>query len=591
MKILKSIQHSAFILLLVTKLTYAQDFKIAPNTSLPEGSNFVNASIASDSSSGFLVTWTNQYRVGSTSYFVNYACRLSKTGEMLDSTAIYLCDSYWPYYCTNAVFAGGNWIVVSNQGGLYEFVGAQRLTSSGVVLDTVPVNVCSSIETATLEYPVIATNGQEILCVMGAAASGVYGSIFDSDLNILVNRFLILQRQGSTDPASKPQIAINGNNFFITFVDWEMIDNQYTPFIKLVIINLEGQILSIQNVYEKESNIFGYWGAPMITTLNDTTYSTYFQTPNLYLRRYFSDGQPIDSNPVKILESQDFDLTLKEIWASRAISYWTDMTRANDFFYLFWPRLTDNKILMYSFKPDLSIISQPTSIDSQCQIVVRLTTNQHTESFIRASSFGDNILTAWIDGREAEGNRMYGYEGTRIYGHFFKIINLTVSTNSISINALDNSTATFNITSNTNWTVSSNQDWLTLSKASGSGNDIITLTAQANILTSTRTAIVTVSGNSIEDETITVTQEGTPSGTKKTENKNMQIYPNPTNTILFINGLTQNTKVSIYDLQGNLVLSKHLTENLIDISNLTNGIYMIKFENKMGIATRKFVKQ
>ena len=51
----------------------------------------------------------------------------------------------------------------------------------------------------------------------------------------------------------------------------------------------------------------------------------------------------------------------------------------------------------------------------------------------------------------------------------------------------------FNITSNTGWTVSSNQTWLTTSKATGSGNSGITVTTQTNSTLSERSAIVTIS--------------------------------------------------------------------------------------------------
>jgi len=416
MKILKSIRHTAFVLLISAELIYAQDFKIAPETDLPSESNFSNVSIASDPGNGFLVTWQNRYLITSYLYHRNYACRLSKTGMMLDSTAIYIGDSSWGYYGPNAVFAGGNWIVVSNQGGLFEWVGVQRLTPSGVVLDSIPINVCNSDGMATAHYPAIATNGKEILCVM-YAGDLLYGSIFNSDLNILVNKFFILEPEFIA-PGSKPQIAVNRNNFFITFVNWENEDQinhlgKNYPYIKLVIINPQGQILSIQNVSERWDKT-GYFGVPAITTVNDTTYIIYYRTPNLSVRRYLSDGQPIDSQPVKLFQSQDFELLMNKIYLStnQVICHWTDLIYENDLIHFSWPRLTDNGISMFSFKQDLSIISQPASLDGLCQIAVETPAHWQSFSLIRVSSLADNTLTAWID--EREGN-------TRVYGNFFDI--------------------------------------------------------------------------------------------------------------------------------------------------------------------------
>jgi parallel beta-helix repeat protein len=85
---------------------------------------------------------------------------------------------------------------------------------------------------------------------------------------------------------------------------------------------------------------------------------------------------------------------------------------------------------------------------------------------------------------------------------------LTVSTNSLTILSLANSTNTFEIAANLSWTLTSNQDWLTPSTLSGTGNETITLTATVNPTTSPRSATVTVSGSGVTSKTITITQEG-----------------------------------------------------------------------------------
>ncbi len=77
---------------------YAQDFKIAPNITVPQGSNFFNPSVASDPEHGFLVTWQNEYYINNRVIYRIYACRISESGEMLDSSAIYLGVSSWPTY-------------------------------------------------------------------------------------------------------------------------------------------------------------------------------------------------------------------------------------------------------------------------------------------------------------------------------------------------------------------------------------------------------------------------------------------------------------------------------------------------------------
>jgi uncharacterized repeat protein (TIGR02543 family) len=87
---------------------------------------------------------------------------------------------------------------------------------------------------------------------------------------------------------------------------------------------------------------------------------------------------------------------------------------------------------------------------------------------------------------------------------------LNLSTTTVSVAAAANSTGTFNITSNTSWTVISNQTWLTVSAASGSDNATITVTAEANSSASSRIAAVNVTGNGLSPQTVTITQAGIP---------------------------------------------------------------------------------
>jgi len=76
------------------------------------------------------------------------------------------------------------------------------------------------------------------------------------------------------------------------------------------------------------------------------------------------------------------------------------------------------------------------------------------------------------------------------------------------------------------------------------------------------------------------------------ENKNrIGIYPNPSNSLLFINGFVQNSIMSIYDLNGKMYMDKESVKNQVDIGKLKNGIYIITIETANGNVSRKFVKQ
>ncbi len=83
---------------------------------------------------------------------------------------------------------------------------------------------------------------------------------------------------------------------------------------------------------------------------------------------------------------------------------------------------------------------------------------------------------------------------------------LSVSGKYLNIEAENNSTATFNITSNTNWYINSNQTWVTPGFKSGSENATITLTALSNPTIAARTAKVVVSGTGVPNDTVFITQ-------------------------------------------------------------------------------------
>jgi len=153
---------------------------------------------------------------------------------------------------------------------------------------------------------------------------------------------------------------------------------------------------------------------------------------------------------------------------------------------------------------------------------------------------------------------------------------LNVSSSTLSIAAPANSTQTFDITSNTSWTVASDQTWLTVSSPTGSTNSTITLTAEANPAAATRAATVTVAVTGVTSQTITVTQDaGTTTAIADATEKEYNIYPIPSSNIITIQGVQENTSITIFDMNGRKIVSKQLSNNQIDISNLQTGMAMI----------------
>jgi len=72
----------------------------------------------------------------------------------------------------------------------------------------------------------------------------------------------------------------------------------------------------------------------------------------------------------------------------------------------------------------------------------------------------------------------------------------------------------------------------------------------------------------------------------------IEIYPNPSSDYITIKGTEDNfNKISIIDAQGRKVLDAPLNTNstTLDIQNLNNGLYTIKFEGSSSIVTRSFL--
>jgi hypothetical protein len=161
----------------------------------------------------------------------------------------------------------------------------------------------------------------------------------------------------------------------------------------------------------------------------------------------------------------------------------------------------------------------------------------------------------------------------------------------LDIGAPANSTNAFSITSNLSWEISSDQSWLSPGITSGTGNSTIILTATENPENTSRTAIVTVSSAGGTTQTITVTQDGGTTGLPKNEDSRISISPNPASTSLTIHGLNPNSTVTIYNLNGKMLITREMTGNQIDIRNLPKGIYTLRVTDKTGIVTKKVIKQ
>ncbi|BDX36764.1 hypothetical protein CYCD_01190 [Tenuifilaceae bacterium CYCD] len=127
---------------------------------------------------------------------------------------------------------------------------------------------------------------------------------------------------------------------------------------------------------------------------------------------------------------------------------------------------------------------------------------------------------------------------------------LTVSLSTVIVDAAANSSSSVDIAANVTWSAISDQSWLTVSPASGTGNATLTFTVAANVTTTPRSAIATISAAGANAQTVIVTQEA-PSLLVSTNTVTIAKEANSTATV----DVTSNTSWSVSSSHAWLTVS------------------------------------
>lgn len=73
--------------------------------------------------------------------------------------------------------------------------------------------------------------------------------------------------------------------------------------------------------------------------------------------------------------------------------------------------------------------------------------------------------------------------------------------------------------------------------------------------------------------------------------RNLIIFPNPTLDYLTVNTNEKINKASIYTINGSLVQTLNTLDNKINVSNLSQGMYILMVQTDKGITQNKFIKE
>jgi hypothetical protein len=71
----------------------------------------------------------------------------------------------------------------------------------------------------------------------------------------------------------------------------------------------------------------------------------------------------------------------------------------------------------------------------------------------------------------------------------------------------------------------------------------------------------------------------------------IKLYPNPTTSILNVSSVSENATFKVYNLLGQTVMNGRISNNSINVSNFTAGVYIIEVTDKEVTSTNRFIKQ
>ena len=137
-------------------------------------------------------------------------------------------------------------------------------------------------------------------------------------------------------------------------------------------------------------------------------------------------------------------------------------------------------------------------------------------------------------------------------------------------------------------------DTYSWSVANGTGSATIDANGLLTALTD-GTVTVTATANDASGETATmvVTISSQTLGLNELSLNKVNIYPNPVQNELFVEVKNEKiTKIDIIDFSGKVIKSiANSTTKSIDVSELKQGIYVLKVSTETGVSTNRFIKQ
>ncbi|WP_228479063.1 GEVED domain-containing protein [Flavobacterium soyangense] len=71
----------------------------------------------------------------------------------------------------------------------------------------------------------------------------------------------------------------------------------------------------------------------------------------------------------------------------------------------------------------------------------------------------------------------------------------------------------------------------------------------------------------------------------------IKLYSNPTTSILNVPSVSENAPFKVYNMLGQLIMNGRLSNGSINVSNISNGIYVLEVTDKESTSINRFIKQ
>ncbi len=182
--------------------------------------------------------------------------------------------------------------------------------------------------------------------------------------------------------------------------------------------------------------------------------------------------------------------------------------------------------------------------------------------------------------------------------YYYTDYSVFASIDSISIGAGDLSIANFQVTSDATWLLSTESNWLALSSSQGTDTTTITLLAEKNTESDSRSATVRLFSGLSDTLAITVTQSGIEMSnaieSEYTSDNSLQVYPNPTEGLVYINSNNEEIEsITVYTIAGKMVwTSNAISDNTaINLNDFDGNAFILQVETAKGMYSKKIIKR